>query len=300
MNNINIIKKRRHWIKLGLKALKLYINQNDYTQNMLKTSYNIIANSYNNYWTKKTHILSENMLLQLNPLKGGKSLDLTCGTGFVTNKLFEITGGNVTGVDFSEGMINVAKENYGQNCRFIQNDILDYLKKQPPSSYDVITCAWSLGYLPSYKVIKEISRILRSGGKVGIIDNSMFNNWEIVFYIIMALAEEPDALQYLIRSHYLLTTGSLTWRMRLNGIKVINSWKGLKIYKLSDRKKAMEQFIKSGAAAGIEQMINEKYKEKIINRVGELLQKYHETKDFVPIIHRYFAAVGVKGYIKHN
>ena len=36
------------------------------------------------------------------------------------------------------------------------------------------------------------------------------------------------------------------------------------------------------------------YKEKIINRVGELLQKYHKTKDFVPIIHRYFAAVGIK------
>lgn len=294
MNNMNLIKKRRHWIKLGIKAIKLYVNQNDYTQNMLKTSYNQIANSYNTYWTKKTHILSEKMLQQLNPPKDGKSLDLTCGTGFVTNKLFELTGGDVTGVDFSEGMINVAKENYSPNCSFIQYDILNYLKKQPSKTYDVVTCAWGLGYLPSYKVIKEISRILRSGGKIGIIDNNIFNNREIVSKIIMALAEEPEALQHLVRFHYLPTAGSLTWRMRLNGLKIINSWNGLNIYKFPDGKKAMEQFINSGAAAGIEQMINEKYKLKIINRTGELLDKKYETKDYVPIMHRYFAAVGVK------
>lgn len=294
MNNKIITKKPRHWIKLGIKTLELYINQSDHTQKMLKTSYNIIADSYNTFWTQKTHVLTENMLQQLNPSKGGKSLDLTCGTGYVTNKLFELTGGDATGVDFSEGMINIAKENYGQNCSFIQSDILDYLKKQPSTSYDVITCAWGLGYLPSYKVIKEISRVLRSEGKVGIIDNSMLNNWEIVFNMIIALAEEPAAFQYLMRSHYLLTAGALTWRMRFNGIKVINSWNGLKVYELSGREKAMEQFIKSGAAAGIEQIINEEYKEKIINRVGELLQIYHKTKVFVPIIHRYFAAVGVK------
>ena len=82
--------------------------------------------------------------------------------------------------------------------------------------------------------------------------------------------------------------------MSFSGIKVIDSWKGTMIYRLHGGKKAMEQFIRSGAAAGFLQIINEKYKDKIISRVGELLQDYHDTKDIIPIIHRYIAAVGIK------
>lgn len=294
MINMASIKKRRHWIKLGLNALKLYLEQNISPQTLVKTSYNEIAYYYNECWTKNTRELSEKMLLNLAPQNGVKSLDITCGTGYVTNKLFEITGGDVTGVDSSKGMINVAKENYGHKCRFIQMDVLDFLKNQPPNSYDVITCAWGLGYLPPYKLIKEISNVLRSGGKLGIIDNSMLNNWEIIFFLFVSLAEKPYSLQYLMKSHYLFTPFSLTLRMRINGIKVINSWKGQNIYRLSNRKEAMDQFIKSGAAAGFEQMIDKKYKEEIMDRTGELLQKFHGTKDVVPIIHRYFAAIGVK------
>lgn len=289
-----IMYKRRHWIKLGLKTFELFISQNDYSHDMIRTSYNTIAESYNSFWTQKTHGLSEHMLVQLNPLKDGRSIDLTCGTGFVTNKLFELTNGNVTGIDFSEEMINIAYQKYGKNCKFIQSDILEYLIKQPPKSYDTITCAWGLGYLPSSQIIKEISRVLRPGGKVGIIDNSLLNNWEIVINIILALAEEPEVLQHLLKSHYFISVRSLTWRMRFHGIRINKSWNGHKIYKLHDVEQAIEQFIRSGAAAGIEQMIHKKYKDRIINRVGELVQKYYSTKDTVSFIHRYFAAVGEK------
>lgn len=82
--------------------------------------------------------------------------------------------------------------------------------------------------------------------------------------------------------------------MRFNRIRIIDSWKGKKIFKLNSKEKAMEQFIKSGAAAGFVEIIDERYKDKIINRIGELLKNHHTNKDFIPIIHRYIAAVGEK------
>ncbi|MBU0497807.1 MAG: class I SAM-dependent methyltransferase [Candidatus Thermoplasmatota archaeon] len=294
MNDVNISNHRRHWIKLGFRALKFYMNQSDKTYDLVKTGYNKVAKFYDSYWTQYMHSLSEDMLTNLDPPIGGKSLDLTCGTGFVTSKLFEISDGDVTGVDSSDGMINIAQKNYGHKCRFIQSEVLDFLKKQPSNSYDIITCAWGLGYLPASKLIKEISRVLHPGGRIGIIDNSTFSNWEPIWFLFVAFAEEPNAFKYSIRPRFLPTPGVLTRRMRLNGIKVIDSWKGKKIYKLAGGKKAMEQYIRSGAAAGIVQIIDDKYEDKIINRVGELLQKYYGSKDVVPIIHRYIAAVGVK------
>lgn len=294
MDNQKRFKNRKHWIKLSLRFFKKYINQSDLTNSLVKTDYDKIAEFYDAYWTEYMHGLSENMLKSLNPPKNCRSLDLTCGTGFVSSKLFEITEGDVTGVDISEGMIKIAQENYGNRCRFIQADVLEYLKKQPSNSYDIITCAWGLGYLPSSKLFKEISRVINHGGKIGIIDNSTFSNWEVIWFLILALAEKPYAFKNIIKSHYLLTNISLALRMKLNGIKVIEYWKGEKIYKLSNGKKAMEQFIRSGAAAGILQIIDDKYEDEIINRVGELLIRYKGKKNIIPIVHRYIAAVGIK------
>ena len=287
-------KKSRHWIKLCLRALNIYINQSDNTYKLVKNGYDKIAKFYDTFWTKYIHSLSEDMLIRLSPPKDSKSLDLTCGTGFVTSKLFDMSGGDTTGIDVSEKMINIAKKNYGHKCRFIQSDVLNFLKKQPSKSYDIVTCAWGFGYLPSFKSLKEISRILRSGGKIAIIDNNIFSNWEPIWFLIVAFAEIPNALKYSIRTRFLPTKGALSRRMSLNRIKVIDSWKGKKIFRLTNGRKAVEQFIRSGAGAGFVQIIDERYKTNIINRVGELLQKYHGTKDVVPIIHRYIGAIGVK------
>ena len=121
-------KHKRHWIKLAIQAFKIYLGKADETKDLVNKSYNKIAGNYDQYWTSNMDILSEEMINKLKPSKKCKALDLTCGTGFVTRKLFEKTHGNITGVDASEGMIKIAKQKYGDECSFIQSDIIDYLK----------------------------------------------------------------------------------------------------------------------------------------------------------------------------
>jgi ubiquinone/menaquinone biosynthesis C-methylase UbiE len=237
--------------------------------------------------------LSEDMLKRLEPPKGGKCLDLTCGTGFVTQKLSEITSGNVTGVDASEQMIAVAQKKYGDTCQFLLDDAYHFLKNQPSNSYDCITCAWGLGYLPP-KILYEISRTLCHHGKTGIIDNSLLSNSEFVLFFLVALSEEPSALISYIKPQFYLSTGTLVQRMRTNGFTIIDSWKGEKVFRFDRKESAMEQLIKSGVAAGIIQLIDEDHKDKIIKRTGELLQRHHTSKEYIPVTHRYIGAVGEK------
>ena len=127
MNN----KKTKHFLKLGIRLFNLYFNQVDQTKELVKTDYDEISNYYDTHWTKHMHEISEEMIYTLKPQNKSKSLDLTCGTGFVTAKIFDLTNGDVTGVDISEGMITKAKENYKEKCKFIQSNAIDYLKKQP-------------------------------------------------------------------------------------------------------------------------------------------------------------------------
>lgn len=237
--------------------------------------------------------LSEDMLKRLGTSHRGRCLDLACGTGFVTQKLSEMTSGDVTGVDASEHMIAVAQKKYGDRCQFLTSDAYQFLKNQPSNSYDCITCAWGFGYL-STQILREIFRTLRPHGKLGIIDNSVLSNWEFVLFFLIALSEDPQALVSLIKPQFYLTRGTLVQRMRMNGFQINDSWKGKKTFPFDRKETAMEQLIRSGVAAGIIQMVEQTKTDKIIRRTGELLQHRHILQGYIPITHRYIGAIGEK------
>lgn len=283
----------RRCVKLGIRAFDVYLNQKDHPKQLVQVGYNEIACFYDTYWTKFMSYLSMDMLKRLNPLKGGKCLDLTCGTGFVTNTVYEMTSGNVTGVDVAEEMIAIARQKYGDTCQFIHHDAYDFLKHQPPNSYDCITCAWGLGYL-SPQILHEMSRVLHHRGKIGIIDNSMLSNWVFILSFFVALSEEPSALISYIRPQFFLTAGTLAYRLRMNRFKIIDSWNGEKIIKFNTKDASIQQLIKSGVTAGILQSIKKDKKDEIIRRTNELLKKHYLSKEYIHVTHRYIGVVGEK------
>jgi len=288
----------RHWIKLGLRFLHLYLNQENLTKKLVEAGYDEIAIFYDTYWTDYMAYLTVDMLKKLDPLKGGNCLDLTCGTGFLTHALYDMTHGKVTGVDASKAMISIAQKKYGDKCQFIHNDAYDFLKNQPPRSYDCITCAWGLGY-GTPQILAQFRRLLRQNGKVGIIDNSMFSNWEFVLFFLAAIAEEPVALNYYIIPHFFLSKGTLVQRMRMNGLRIIDAWKGKKTFTFENKEMAIEQLLNSGVAAGIVQLIDKDRKDNIARRIGELLERHHMPSRYIPVTHRYIAVVAEKNK-KHN
>lgn len=96
----------------------------------------------------------------------GKSvLDLGCGNG----RLYELfSGKNIEyiGIDFSENLIQIAKEKYGD--KFIQGDILNL-----PFSEQKFDSVWVIAVLhmiPSKELrkraVSEIKRVLKQGGRV--------------------------------------------------------------------------------------------------------------------------------------
>ena len=283
----------RHWIKLGMRLLQLYLNEKNPSKNVIQSGYNEVASVYDTYWTQQMSALSLDLLKKLNPLKGADCLDLTCGTGFVTHALYEMTKGQTTGVDISDGMIAVAQHHFGDTCQFINDDVYTYLKKQQAHSLDYITCAWGLGYLTP-DILSEIFRVLRKDGKVGIIDNSLFSHWEFVWFFLVAIAEDPAQLLTYFKPHFFISERTLAFRMQRNGFRILKTWNGEKIGIVNDKERVMEQLINSGVTAGILHLIDENQKEKTIQRISQLLQNHYSTKQYIPIIHRYIAVIGEK------
>ena len=119
------------------------------------------------------HRLWKRRLVALADLKAQEQvLDVCCGTGDVAFAL-ESTGAQVTGLDFSEPMLSVARQRQSQRgssqVRFLQGDALRL--PFPDHSFDVVTISYGLRNLSDFHAgLSELSRVLKPGGRLLVLD----------------------------------------------------------------------------------------------------------------------------------
>ena len=108
-------------------------------------------------------------------------LDLCCGTGKSTRACLEaLPNGQVVGVDFSEGMLSVARENllatYGERVSFQLQDAmaLDF----PDESFDAIYMAYGIRNMSDAEAcLRQLYRLLKPGGQVCFHEYSLAERW---------------------------------------------------------------------------------------------------------------------------
>lgn len=127
------------------------------------------------------------MLVYLADIKPDDNiLDVCAGTGEVTLLLMREIGekGSVTGVDFCEDMLQIAKEKIGprRNLSFVVSNA----KKMPfpDSSFDVATVAFGMRNIPdTAAAVREIKRVLKPGGRFLTLELTRpIHTWAVPFY----------------------------------------------------------------------------------------------------------------------
>lgn len=109
---------------------------------------------------------------------GACALDLCCGTGDMARALRKhARGAEIVGADFSRGMLQRGKRKFDtENVRAVQADAL--CLPFSDQSFDVVVSAFGFRNLANYDSgLREIHRVLRPGGVVGILDFSEPGGW---------------------------------------------------------------------------------------------------------------------------
>ncbi len=107
-------------------------------------------------------------------------LDVGCGSGSITKGIAEHTGpgGKVTGIDPSENLVALARNNYADlpHLQFLVADINTYA---PPAPYDIVTAARVLQWLANpAEVLLKMRQLLKAQGLIAILDyNHEKINW---------------------------------------------------------------------------------------------------------------------------
>jgi demethylmenaquinone methyltransferase/2-methoxy-6-polyprenyl-1,4-benzoquinol methylase len=111
----------------------------------------------------------------LGPKRGEKILDLCSGTGRVASWILQAVGekGEVTGMDITQSMIDVAKERYGKsgNLIFLKKDVTQPWEYQ--NHFDGIFTSFALHELPEkYRlgVLEQSYSALKGKGRMVIAD----------------------------------------------------------------------------------------------------------------------------------
>lgn len=98
----------------------------------------VFCKVYNEFgWNYYPEIFGEQLLkwLEQNGIRPRTAMDLACGTGILCQILDE-SGICASGMDFSSGMIDIARE----NSPHIHYDVADMITYRPQKQFDLVTC----------------------------------------------------------------------------------------------------------------------------------------------------------------
>ena len=187
----------------------------------IETLFNEVAPTYdrlNDLLSLGLHrVWKRQLLFLLSPVPGESWLDLCCGTGDLALSLARRLGpeGTVVGVDYAIGPLEIAKKRSLKEARtsisWVKGDAL--ATGLPSNSFDGVVMAYGLRNLSdSLAGLKEIHRILKPGGRAGILDfnqipdNSLRSLFQ-KFYLRKIVV--PIATKVGLREHYVYLEESL-------------------------------------------------------------------------------------------
>ena len=134
-------------------------------EEIVRKGYDQIAPHFSVFRSQFSNEQELEFLCSLLP-EEAKILDVGCGNGIPVARYFVRKGYDVTGVDISENMLKLARENVPQ-AKFYQYDMndLDF----PDSSFNGITALYSIFHVPKEKhlsIFRNFYRMLKPGGIV--------------------------------------------------------------------------------------------------------------------------------------
>jgi 2-polyprenyl-3-methyl-5-hydroxy-6-metoxy-1,4-benzoquinol methylase len=129
----------------------------------VEESYDKMGEAYHNFRDNEKFIRELEQFSDLLP-PSGQVLDAGCGVGRPTSEYLAKKGFDVTGIDISKRMVDLAKENVPE-ARFYQKNILtlDF----PDESFDGIICVYTLWHIPRKNhptIIENFHRMLKDNG----------------------------------------------------------------------------------------------------------------------------------------
>lgn len=280
------------------KILSLLLSRKFIPSRMIKDDYNLLAPFYDENFSNHIGLHSQELVRRMNIRNGASVLDLACGTGVITAELNKYIGqnGRLVAVDYSGGMIKVAKKKIGGNIEFIEGDIIKIIDTFQNDYYDYVTCGWAICYLSPQKILRKIRRILKQEGKVGIIENKRNTLIPLREAALKVMKRFPRHIQYLTMLPFCLPKdqkdfGKLFER---SGLKPIDVWEGEVKFNFKSGIDVLNWSLRTGTGAGFNKVMDPNIRKECDEAFIEIIEKDYMTATGINISRAYVAGIARK------
>ncbi|MDR1568210.1 MAG: methyltransferase domain-containing protein [Streptococcaceae bacterium] len=241
-------------VKLALKMLWFSLTGNIANK---ENDYDKASHSYDSIFSKEMGSYSIEVVTLLGISSGMAVLELACGTGHNTVAIAKLLNGKgkLSIVDQSDGMLLKARQkliDYKDVVHDIyKGDMIDYLATMPSGSVDRVLCAWAICYTLPVKLLKEINRVLKPDGKVGIIETRPDSEKLLMTAFEKVILSNPSLLVKSIENYTFPENKQMLghWFSKAN-FQSLNCWEGRKALHCETPKEMISWVIESGAASG--------------------------------------------------
>jgi ubiquinone/menaquinone biosynthesis C-methylase UbiE len=284
------------YLKLGWLLLSRRIVPKD----LISKDYDSLAPTYDRYFSAHVKTHSIEMVRKLDVRNGSVALDLACGTGTITSELCLLAGpsGRVTAVDMSEAMLGQAKEKAGPgaNVEFIRADMKEALKAMPGNNFDYVTCGWAIAYSEPAALIKMIGRVLKPGGKLGIIENRIDTLFPIRDTGIKVAQRYLRHIRYMMDLPFKLPVDAahLDRMLREAGLKVSGAWQGEVEFIFGSGKEALDWALHTGASAGFDRIMDPGVRKECDEAFIEIIERDHMRDGKIKVCHKFVSGIAEK------
>jgi ubiquinone/menaquinone biosynthesis C-methylase UbiE len=184
--------------------------------NLTRNTYDVFGEAYHkkrlnpktSFWNRCIEIPAMTSVLK-KLVNGKKVLDMGCGSGLLTKKL-NLWKSDVTGLDFSKTMIEIAKSE-NPELKFVLSDA-----KSTPFDclyFDIIASSLVIHYFRDLNsIFREVSRILISGGSFVFSFHHPFNE-------ILEIKDRKETHKFILKNYF--EPFNYKWDM-MKGMKMIS------------------------------------------------------------------------------
>jgi len=228
---------------------------------------------------------------------GQRVLELGCGTGFLTVRIahYLCGRGTILAVDKSAGMLTVAQNKLHKFNRLktslYHGDMMVFLRRQVDASVDVVVCGWAISYTKPTSLLKEVARILKPGGQVGIIETRADAMDILMRAFKHVILDDPFLLKRYIHLALPDSIAMLRKWFLQAGLEVRTLWDGAQVLPCRDADEALEWVQRSGAAAGFIDVFDRRRHEEILKLLREEICKLTSEQEEWELKHTFVAGV---------
>ncbi|MFI9504884.1 class I SAM-dependent methyltransferase [Nocardia sp. NPDC052566] len=259
----------------------------------VRDDYQKVAGTYDEYYSHNLEAAAQQFrrLLPWEELKRPNLnvVELAAGTGAITKTLSEALSADsvLTAVDISEAMLaeNRRKTESHRGTNFVVGDAVEYLVQQPADSVDALVCAWGVCYMPHPKLKKELTRVLKPGAFLGIMENRKGTLKELESILLDVITNDPRLLRKAVRLELPKDSAYIAQRIVPDGARVAESFDSESARTVADTESILAYVTKSGVASGYLDAIAPDLYEELIEGLRIRIDAIGPRN--VPIVHRY-------------